>query len=141
MAALLSLISAQATPPVEPEKPKDPVTPEEPKQPTPEEQRAAHQKDFEARNAAAAKGQNLADGKRTQCNFFVDNAYFNIVDLAGPFVHNVAINEVSTKVEFRLCIPVHQTSDSNSKSSLVFFINDAGERTKRMTSGSLLFEN
>lgn len=130
-AALLGLVVAQAPP--------QPVQPEPTPQPSEEEVRAAHQKEFLDRNAAAAKGQNLDDEKRTQCNFFVDNAYFNIGDLAGPFVHNVAINDVSTKVEFRFCIPVHQTADAASKSSLAFIINGAGERATRLTSGDLFF--
>lgn len=84
--------------------PADPVTPEPTPEPTPtpvaeptaEEKDAAHQMEFNSRNAAAKVGENLDDEKRTQCNFFVDNAYFNIAELSGPFVHNVAIGETTS---------------------------------------------
>ena len=135
VAALLGFISAQGVP-------ADPVapTPDPVPQPTEEEKRVALQKDFEQRNAAAKAVQNLDDEKRTQCNFFVDNAYFNIGDLAGPFVQNVPINDVSTKVEFRFCIPAHQTNETSSKSSLAFILNDAGDKVTRLTSGDLFFD-
>jgi len=131
VAALLGFIHAQ-------EVPVDPVTPT-PVQPTEEEIRKAHQKEFDNRNAAAKAVQNLDDEKRTQCNFFVDNAYFNIEELSGPFVQNIAVDGVATKVEFRFCIPAHMTNSSDSKSSLAFILNDAGDKVTRLTSGNLFF--
>lgn len=137
VAALLGFIHAQEVP-VEPVTPTPEPEPT-PVQPTEEEIRKAHQKEFENRNAAAKAVQNLDDEKRTQCNFFVDNAYFNIEELSGPFVQNIAVDGVATKVEFRFCIPAHMTNSSDSKSSLAFILNDAGDKVTRLTSGDLFF--
>ena len=68
------------------------------------------------------------------CYFYDDFAYFNLEPLLGPYAVTAVVDGVTKNFEVRFCGPADQ-NNGGTESSLVFEIDNAGNRVSRLTSG------